>query len=184
MKISHPLSGGGPSQPGGGPPYFLCPFSYHGKKKKNCLNADFKHGYDQPLMRNEICGTLRYQSAWGKHPPSSQGATFMDSRKGNTSVHWLSHCRICAQSIQVTVLVKDLICTYLSFSKKHASVPWVRDCCHNSDVWSGDKHLPGQCWGRGDTWLARNFFVQVLVLAPKNTRRDDKPIFPLSLCLS
>lgn len=50
-------------------------------------------------------------------------ATFMDSRKGNTSVHWLSHCRICAQSIQVTVLVKDLICTYLSFSKKHASVP-------------------------------------------------------------
>lgn len=27
IKISQPLSGGAASQPGGGPPYFLCPFS-------------------------------------------------------------------------------------------------------------------------------------------------------------
>lgn len=41
MKISQPLSGGGPSQPGGGPPYFLCPFSCRGGKEKKGSCIDF-----------------------------------------------------------------------------------------------------------------------------------------------
>lgn len=41
MKISQPLSGGGPSQPGGGPPYFLCPFSCRGRKEKKGSCIDF-----------------------------------------------------------------------------------------------------------------------------------------------
>lgn len=55
-KISLPLSGGGPSQPGGGPPYLLWPFSWG---ENNCDNSN-----TQVNVHTEITSRTKQKHKW------------------------------------------------------------------------------------------------------------------------
>lgn len=104
-KISLPLSGGGPSQPGGGPPYLLWPFSW-GENNCDKSNTQVNVHTEITTMTKQKYKWLWWPQGWTKHctDPQTYAAFLQMERK---EFFYFHHMMVPLYYIQKKKTAKD-----------------------------------------------------------------------------